>query len=184
MYKIILTGDAEDIYVSDAQGVKLSMDWDKHQLPPVITIGDERFKSSAIKRIVANVSDPNRTDRKAAFAEMIETVNNEHRAEKLQKARQTPETRAHDTSLAQLLFRVVKGRTAAQSDLDFIREKQTEFFKENLDYTYAKPTYLSSEDISQRNAAIKKTEIPMLGDLIPINVLNLAERQIRNGIVR
>lgn len=184
MYKIILTGDSDDVYVSDVQGEKIAQDWDRKTLPPTLTINGERFKSSSIKRIISNVKDPDSNDRKKRGNEAIQESNESFRIEKNRLLKLSPEERATNTNIAQTLWRAVYGRPMTEPEREEVIKKQTAFFKENPTWAEARPScYLTAEALKQRSVSIDtKGDMLRMRDLVSHAVIDLMARQVSNSI--
>lgn len=176
-YRIIFKGQIPEEFVEETVGRNLSDAWERNSLPSKVNINGNLYESNSIKAILSGFNNPDGGDKKEEMAEMIREVQREHREGIGQLLALSPEKRAQNTGIAELVFRSQTNAPMSETVRQQIIERQASFFEENPTWAHANPACY--RDLIPNHTAGKDFHI---SNHTALAGLNLVERIVQQGI--
>lgn len=175
-YKIVFSGKIEERYLDSFRGRELAEKWKNDDLPEKFSIGDDVYETKAIKAIIADVSNPDRTQEEESNAEKNAQVEREFQSWRSSELLRSADERGSELAFARFIWQSVKGVRPTEAEEKDIQEKSTEWLRTHPDFHRANPVaYLKKSDLVVTS---REGEPRHIKDQIRINGLLYAERHL------
>lgn len=176
-YRIVFKGDLPDEYVDEGTGRKMADAWEQGTLSGRVSVNGNLYEVSAIKAIMSGFANPDTSSRHQTNTDEVRKIWDDFNQDKNRRLALTPEKRAQETGLAEMLFGAYK-TTFPREEVIKLQQK---FFETHPNFAQAKPTiykHLLKTPIMGRG---KETAVHV-ADLTVMAALSLAEKVVADGI--
>ncbi len=179
-HRIVFKGGLPDEFMEDSRGYKLSELWKEGKLNGIVDINGNTYDAKSIKAILSGFSNPDTNDRNALNLKELQKIKTDHEAATEKKLAQSPEIRAKNTGLAEVMYMAFRGQKMPQDVREQVIEAQMAFFTKNPDFADANP--ICYKHLIGNPARPQEKEAARVVDLLPAWALNFAERTVSAGI--